>query len=72
MVGGGGSGRFLASPMRSKVIVSWALVGTPRRSVLNKASDISQADMQAKRTCEAQSPAAIQDTDGLAKLGNDI
>ena len=32
--GGGGRGALLASPMRRRVIVSWAFVGTPLRSVL--------------------------------------
>lgn len=32
--GGGGSGDELISPMRRRVSVSWALVGTPSRSVL--------------------------------------
>lgn len=29
--GGGGSGAFFASPMRRRVMVSWAFVGTCRR-----------------------------------------
>lgn len=33
-LGGGGSGALLASPVRSKVIVSCALVGTPFNIVL--------------------------------------
>ena len=33
--GGGGIGALLASPIRRSVIVSWALVGTPLRIVLN-------------------------------------
>ena len=32
--GGGGRGALLASPMRRRVIVSWAFVGTPLRIVL--------------------------------------
>ena len=34
MRGGGGSGALLASPMRRRVIVNWAFVGTPLRRVL--------------------------------------
>lgn len=33
-VGGGGRGERLSSPMRSRVRVSWALVGMPLRRVL--------------------------------------
>ncbi len=32
--GGGGRGARFASPMRKRVIVSWAFVGTPLRIVL--------------------------------------
>lgn len=34
--GGGGRGALLASPIRRRVIVSWALVGTPYSNVLGR------------------------------------
>jgi hypothetical protein len=41
VLGTGGSGLWWASPIRSRVRVSWLLVGTPRRMLLEKVSKIS-------------------------------
>lgn len=38
--GGGGMGALLASPIRRRVIVSWAFVGTPLRIVLGRVSQL--------------------------------
>ena len=38
--GGGGRGALFASPIRRRVMVSWALVGTPLRSVLGWVSKL--------------------------------
>ncbi len=39
--GGGGMGALFASPIRRRVIVSWAFVGTPLRIVLGRVSKFS-------------------------------
>ena len=38
--GGGGMGALFASPIRRRVMVSWALVGTPLRIVLRRISQL--------------------------------